>query len=166
MQREKSALSGIFEIRKKEKGEKKMAIMTTENDGSEIISTNYFETEKGFVYLSINAGAFRLLVPDAFVADIKDMATATEVIITRGPWHEKGVMDAIEILFEDHTDDPYSIHLLSAQVDRMPTTWDRDRPGQPPRWKFHAYTKEGKVLELPCRYRLAKSLPCLKKWAA
>ncbi|MDX9788933.1 MAG: hypothetical protein RBT11_19320 [Desulfobacterales bacterium] len=41
-----------------------MNLIQISNDGPEILSTNYWETEhakKGFLYMSINAGAFRLL---------------------------------------------------------------------------------------------------------
>ena len=43
-----------------------MDLITIENNGPGILSTNYWGTphaEKGYCYLSINAGAFRLLGP-------------------------------------------------------------------------------------------------------
>lgn len=138
-----------------------------QNNGQEIISTNYFDTthaQRGYFYLSSNAGAFRLLVPDGQIPVIEECKTATEVIISRGPWPEQGRQDAIEILFEDRSDSPYAIHLSSEQVDRLPLDQDQDIRGQPPRWRFAAWARAGKALELPCRYRRVKEIPCLRKW--
>lgn len=138
-----------------------------QNDGPEIVSTNYWASEhaaRGLFYMSINAGVFRLLVPDAQVQEIGECTTAREVIISRGPWPQAGKSDALEILFEDDSESPYVIHLTSEQVDRMPLNTDQDHKGQQPRWKFSAWTRNVKVLELPCRYRVIKKLPYLKRW--
>lgn len=144
-----------------------MNLITIENNEAEIISTNYWQTEhaiRGLLYLSINAGTLRLLLPEQWTADISDMKTAKVVIISRGPWPAQGKSDALELLFEDETDSPYMMHISAEQVDRMPRDTDRDRHGQPPRWKFSAWTQAGKVFELPCRYRLVKYLPWMKAW--
>lgn len=142
-------------------------LIEIQNDGPKIIFTNYWQTEhstRGLFYLSINAGAFRLLVPDAQIQESGEWMSAKEVIISRGPWPAQGKSDAIEILFEDYSESPYVIHLTSEQVDRMPLDTDRDRKDNPPRWKFSAWTQEGKILELPCRYRTVKQIPFLKSW--
>lgn len=73
-----------------------------------------------------------------------------------------GKLDALEILFEDESDNPYCLHITSDQIDRMPLDSDRDRQGQPPRWTFSAHTSEGEQLTLPCRYRIVKRIPYLK----
>ena len=135
------------------------------NNGAEVTSTNYYDTEHaehGYFYLSINAGVFRLLVPDSQIGEIEEWRTAREVIVSRGPWPYEGKVDAIEVLFDDDTDTPYALQLSTEQMERMPFDADRDRGGQPPRWKFTAWTRAGKALELPCRYRLVKRIPCLK----
>lgn len=139
-----------------------------ENNGAEIIRTNYWSSEhaaRGLFYLSINAGAFRLLVPDTWVQETGEWMSAKEVIISRGPWPAQGKSDAIEIIFEDYSESPYVVHIVSEQIDRMPLDTDRDRKGNPPRWKFTAWTRKGKILELPCRYRIVKKLPFLKSWS-
>jgi hypothetical protein len=84
------------------------------------------------------------------------------VIVSRGPWPEKNLPDAIEVLFDDGTDAPYALQMSLELVDRMLSDSDRDRQGQPPRWKFAAWTRDGIQLELPCRYRLVKRIPWLK----
>ena len=142
-------------------------IITIANDGPDIVFTDYWATEQaahGAVYFSINAGTFRLLVPPAFAGEIEEWRLAHEVIVSRGPWPDQGRADALEILFWDDTSSPYAIHIGAGQTDRLPPDTDRDRRDQPPRWKFSAWTQEGKALELPCRYRVVKRIPWLKKF--
>jgi len=93
------------------------------------------------------------------------MATAREVIISRAAWPDMGKHDALEVMFEDDTDNPFVLHLVSEQADHMPLDSDRDRPGQPPRWKFAAWTQDDKKLELPCRYRKVNKIPYMKPWS-
>ncbi len=142
--------------------------ISIENDGPNIIRTNYFETANartGFVYLSINAGAFRLLVPDEKApAVIGEVHNATEVIVTRGPWPEHGRSDGLEIMFEDGTDNPYALHLGTESIDRLPADTDRDRKDSPPRWRLTIWTSKEKIADFPCRYRLAKRIPWMKAW--
>lgn len=141
--------------------------IVVENDGPELLSTNYFETEyarKGYVYLSINAGCFRLLMRTGTGIPLDEIKTGEVVIVTRGTWPETGRVDALELLFDDHSDNPFAMHIVPEQVDRMPLDADRDRKGQAPRWTFAVYTENGKVYEAPARYRKAKRLPCMKGW--
>ena len=58
------------------------------NQGQAILSTNYWDSDHakaGYFYLSWNAGAGRLLVPDSQKATLREMKGAREVIISRGP---------------------------------------------------------------------------------
>ncbi len=138
-----------------------------ENDGAEMVSTNYFETEharSGYVFLSVNAGCFRLLVRTGTGIPLDDIKTGEVVLVTRGAWPAAGRCDALELLFEDYSDSPFILNIVLEQVDRMPQDKDRDRKGQPPRWTFAVYTEEGKVYEAPARYRKVKKLPCMKGW--
>lgn len=133
-----------------------------ENNGPDIISTNYWDSEhasKGLFYLSINAGAFRLLVPDAALHVIPEMLTGREAIVSRGPWNAHGGREAIEILFEDGTDAPYSVCLLTEQCDRLPAPRDRNKS-----FLLSIWTKHGKAGEMTARYREVKRLPWLKPW--
>ncbi len=82
-------------------------ILAVENDGQEIRATNYFESEyarRGAFYLSVNAGAFRLLVPPAHESAIEEFRTAKEVVVSRGAWPAQRRKDALEILFDDTTE--------------------------------------------------------------
>lgn len=142
-------------------------IIQIQNNETEIVSTNYWQTEnaqRGLFYLSINAGTFRLLVPSIQESAIAEMATAKEVIISRGPWPDHGKYDALEILFEDNSDSPFVIQILPEQADRLPLDSDRDKQGQPPRWIFSIWTQDGKKLARPARYRLVKKIPWMKPW--
>ena len=120
-----------------------MDLISVHNDGPDIVETDYWATPnaaQGYFYLSINAGAFRLLVPEAHTAALRDWASAREVIISRGPWREGGKGDAIEILIEDGSDSPYVIHMGTDQTDRLPLDADRDLADQPARWIFTAWS--------------------------
>lgn len=146
-----------------------MTLLKIENNGPELVDTNYWITEhaeKGFVYLSANAGCFRLLVPESSGISIPDMQNGAQyVILSRGPWTQHGNLDALEILFEDHSDNPLAIHILRDQADLLPTDTEIDQHGQSQRWTIAVYTKNGKQLELPVRYRTVKNIPYLKEWS-
>lgn len=138
-----------------------------ENDGPELLSTNYWESEhagKGFVHVTINAGCLRLLVPKGKGISIDEMRTAEVVLITRGPWKEQGKHDGLEVLFEDNSNSPYCLHLAPEQVALFPKDSDRDRPGQEPKWTFAVYNEDGKQFECKARFRKAKAIPYMKAW--
>jgi hypothetical protein len=141
--------------------------ITIENDGARVARTNFWETDAaraGKVYLSFNAGAARLLVPHSREADVADMRTAREVVISRGPWKAMRIPDAYEVLFDDGTQYPYALHLGPGSWDRllpksehgrdlMLTVWTEGADGEPVlTWEFLA------------RYRLVSRLPWLKPW--
>lgn len=137
-------------------------MLTIKNNGPEIEETNYFTSEyayRGIVYLSINSGAFRLLVPESAEHYLVEMRTGKEVIVSRGPWPEKGKTEAIELVFEDHSSTPFSLHFGSEQIDRLPDDSDRGKE-----FVFSVWTMTGKKLELPGKYRKVKRIPWLKPW--
>jgi hypothetical protein len=134
------------------------------NDGPRILDTDYWTTPhaaRGACYLSINAGAFRLLVPPALASAIGEMVTAKTVVVSRGPWPEQHKDEAIEVLFDDGTSSPYAIHIGAEQVDRLPL--DTDASG---RWRCSVWTVEAgatmQKLERPAVYRRSKRLPDLR----
>lgn len=139
-----------------------MGIIKIENNGREITQTNYFQTENalnGYFYLSVNRGAFRLLVPRSQETAVPEFQTAKEIIISRGNFQGR---DALEILFDDETDNPFSIHIVSAQIDRMPAANDAGWS-----YTFSAWTSVGgenvkKIFEQDCFYRVVKNLPFLE----
>lgn len=122
-----------------------------ENDAQAIASTNFYDTEvaaDGKFYLSWNSGAGRLLVPDNQKPCLREMKTASHVVVSSGPWAEEGGRPALELLFEDRSDAPFVLTLSQEQSDRhLPAC---DQAGQ---FFIAVWTRGGMKLRLPARYR-------------
>lgn len=132
------------------------------NDGPVVSRTDFFDSEyaaKGALYLSWNAGAARVLVPDNRQGWLNEMATAREVIISRGPWPAKGASDALELLFDDGTDSPFAVRIGVDQTDRLIPD-QRIETGL----EVLVITRAGVVLRLPGRYRRVAQVPCMQAW--
>jgi hypothetical protein len=132
------------------------------NKGKEILETNYWDSEyaqEGIYYLSWNAGAARLLVPDSKKSDINEMKSAKYVIISRGTWLEHKKNDALELLFEDNSESPFCLFLSPEQTDRLLP--DTDEGGN---FVTTVWTRDGQKLELQGKYRKVESIPCLQPW--
>lgn len=129
------------------------------NNGKDLLGTNYWDTpqaQKGFFYLSWNAGAARLLVPNSVENQINEMKTARYVVISRGKWNGR---DALELMFEDGSDSPYCLHLLTEQCDRLLPKTDQGSG-----FSVDIWTKDGKQESFNGKYRTVKELPCLDAW--
>lgn len=137
-------------------------MIVIKNAGQAIVSTNYWQAEHaaaGLFYLSWNAGAGRLLVPDVAIAELQEMRGADLVIVSSGLWAAQGGRPAIELLWEDGSDNPYCIHLVEEQTDRkIPET---DQGG---RMVIAAWTRQGMAAEWPAKYRRVSALHCLDPW--
>lgn len=135
-----------------------MALLRIESRGPEIVSSNFWDThgaKMGAMFLSYNAGAARLLLPDLFSQLVQQMKTGEYVIISSDP------LDMTELLFEDHSEEPFSIQLGPMQVDRVLPESDTGREDL----RFLVYTRNSVLaLELPAKYRNVEKLPCLKPW--
>lgn len=134
------------------------------NQGQAITSTNYWDTaaaKAGYLYLSWNAGAGRLLVPDSQKALLREMNGAKEVIISRGPWTDQGGRDALELLWEDGSDAPFVVHLVTEQTDRLIPEYQQGGG-----FVIAAWTRWGMKGSWPGRYRTVAQVPCLKPWEA
>ncbi|MDD2162542.1 hypothetical protein N1078_18440 [Pseudomonas sp. MIL19] len=136
-------------------------VITIANDGPLISETNYWATQyshSGYAYLTWNSGTARLLVPENLKPALRDMSTAKHVIISRGPHVISGGRDAIEILFEDFSDAPYSLMLGIEQTDRMPSERIiKDFP-------LTIWTREGLKQSHRGKFRQVNRLPCLSSW--
>jgi len=131
------------------------------NDGASIQETNYFDMDaakEGILFFSVNGGCIRLLIPDSQNGLITEIKTGNEVILSRGNLDTaNGPASGIEILFDDHTDNPFSITVSLEQFDMVPEPDDR--------WQFAAYTRAGAVWQCDrCMVRMVDTLPCLKPW--
>lgn len=137
-------------------------MLTIGNKGQAIADTNYWGSEhasKGLVFLSWNAGAGRLLIPDCQKPMLREMRSAKHVIVSRGPWTEQGGREALELLFEDGSESPFCIHMLEEQCDRrLPST---EQGGG---FYIAVWTRGGMKLRLPGKYREVKQIPCMLPW--
>jgi hypothetical protein len=141
-------------------------LLRIDNDGPRILATNHWGSaveRAGKFSVSLNAGAFRLLVPASHEHIVSEMATGVGVAVRRGPWRALRLADAFEILFDDGTPDPFVLPLTPESFGRLPapgdvagrlvfSVWTRPRGGDRPRL----------ALERPCRYRLSKRPPDLR----
>jgi hypothetical protein len=132
-----------------------------ESAGENLISSDYWQSEeakKGFFVLSINAGAFRLMVPENQEHLISEFKTGKYCIVSKGGSAVSGHPYMIELLFEDHTDAPYHLILSPRQVDRNPLNSDAGK-----KYKMSVWTKGcKKVMEMDAYYRVVDVIPCLK----
>lgn len=137
-----------------------------ENDGPDIKRTNYWGSaydRAGKYFCSCNAGTVRILIPHSSTRVIDEWLLTDYVILSRGPWPAKEVAEAVELLFEDHTNNSYVLTLTSESFDVLPA---QPEPGRS--WTFSAWIwKEQvprKVLERPIRWRRVKQIPDLSVW--
>jgi len=124
-------------------------ILFIKNDGKEIVETNYFsmpQSKAGKFFVSLNAGAFRLLVPDQHTAVLKrELALAASVrIVHRG--------EVASIILDDGTPDPYTIETTMNAFDRRPAAMDSGKQFTFTAWVDAGDSKVAKVAELPCMY--------------
>lgn len=141
---------------------------TVRNDGEQLVGTNYFDTppaKAGYPFVSINAAAFRVLVPPSCEAWIDEMRRSEYLIATQGLWRPspgESPREAIELLFEDQSDSPFVMYVVAEQVDRMPSRRDSGRAD------LHAlvYTAGPTLaLRMPARFRTHASLPYCRPWS-
>jgi len=126
------------------------------NVGQAIKKSNYWTSElamNGYFFLSINAGAARLMLPPSKELSILDMLNgARHVVISRGFNNGR---EALEIMFEDGSKSPYALYMTLETVDRMFADSDNE-------FVFSVWTKAGWVADLPGHYRIVPNIPCLK----
>lgn len=138
-------------------------MITIGNKGQAVTHTNYWDSdfaEAGMLFLTWNAGAARLLVPDSMKSSIREMKTAKYVIISSGPLYCRGGVDALELLFEDGSDTPLAITMSAEMSDRKLTDRRIDAG-----LNFTVWTRSGMKLMLPGKYRVVDQVPCLRKWS-
>ncbi|EOV9687702.1 hypothetical protein ACN5L4_003688 [Cronobacter turicensis] len=131
------------------------------NEGQAIKHTDYWQSEQaraGYLFLSWNAGAARLLVPDAAKPLMKEMRGAQYVIISKGELDGRA---ALELLFEDGSDAPFVVHMLLDQSDRLLP--EAEQGGN---FVVTVWTRGGSHLRYPGKYRVVGTLPDLSPWQA
>lgn len=134
------------------------------NHGQLIVATNYWDSpmeEAGKMLVSPNAGAIRILVPRAVRRIIQEMRGAEYTILSRGPWPDEGLDDAVEILFEDHSDSPFALHLSPESFVMLPAEPPADQGWLVTVWDVKR-GKPHKCLERRCHWRRAPKIPWMK----
>ena len=133
------------------------------NEGGELVSTNYWNSamaKAGLLYLSWNAGVARILLPDNCKKMQREIKTGKYCIISQGPQIERNrSASTIELLFEDHTDSPFSVQMGAGQVDRRV---DCTKPQDG--FNVTVWSRNGKQHSMPGKLRKATQLPCLLPW--
>lgn len=137
------------------------------NDERLITETNFWETEpanKGFFYLSLNAGTARLLIPNSMKGHIADMKKGSKYVVLSflqkakwQPWQP-----VVEWMVEDGSQSPWNCHLSLNQLDRFPLEDDVGKEKKAAVWEC----KNGKPhlsFELPCYVQIVPEIPWLKK---
>lgn len=142
-------------------------LITNEHDL--ITHTNYWQTrwnQAGKFFLSINAGAFRLLVPNQHLGVLRDMRQARLCVISSGPIRGEALRPmGLEILFDDDTQAPFMLLIEQRCCDRMPPASEHGRRAELTVWA-HLVGSRGRLeLRRPCVYRVSHSLPDLRPWA-
>ncbi len=143
-------------------------MLRIENHGPLIVATNYWETEMeraGKIYCSVNSGAIRVLVPRSQRSVIQEMRTGKHAVLSRGPWPAMGLSEAVEIMWDDGSADPFAIHLSPESFDLLPAEPPADQDWVVSTWDL----KKGrphKAVERKCYWRLVDRLPYLKPWMA
>lgn len=82
---------------------------------------------------------------------------AEYVIISKGTLHGR---DALELVFEDGSDAPFVIHMLSEQCDRLLT--ENNQGGG---FVVTVWTRGGNQLRYPGKYRVVENLPDVSPWS-
>lgn len=110
-----------------------------------------------------NAGTVRLLVPRDHEQELlRETWRAKMVIVSRGHWAEaKGV--GVELLFEDDSQDPYSLHIPAALCVPLIAESDHGREVPVALWTYRR-GKPHLAREYPGKFRVVDVIPCLKKW--
>jgi len=123
--------------------------MIVGNDGPLLRSTSYWglpAAKAGFLYGSWNAGSLRVLVPRSIEGWLAEMRTGKEALLSVG---REANRDVLVVIFDDGSEEPYSIAIDMAQTDWRAPPSDR-APGRTVR--VLVYTEAGLQLDLPGRW--------------
>lgn len=138
------------------------AMFELSNNGPELDQTNYWDSpfaKDGRHFLTWNAGVARVLIPDCRMNDLPDMAAAKEVIVSQGPWRERGGQIGWELLFDDRSNAPFCLHLSQDQTDAVSAEVEHGAA-----FKIAIWSRNGKQLQLSARFRRVTAIPYLEPW--
>ena len=92
-----------------------------------------------------------------YLQQCREMRGAEYVIISKGALHGR---DALELVFEDGSDAPFVIHMLSEQCDRL-----LPENNQGGGFVVTVRTRGGNQLRYPGKYRVVENLPDVSPWS-
>nr|MDO8087989.1 hypothetical protein [Candidatus Sigynarchaeum springense] len=125
-------------------------LLNVTNKGQDIASTNFFKlpyNNAGKFLISLNAGAFRLLIPDPLAVELRpELAKVSRVQI-----EQRG--ETASIILDDGSDNPYTIQTSMNAFDRRPAASDSGREFVFSAW-IHGNGENDaiKIFQAPCVY--------------
>jgi len=138
-------------------------LLQIRNDGPKIVECNFWGLPNvGKFFVSVNAAAFRILLPSSLEVYVSEMATAHEVAISRGPWPDANRDDAFEFMFDDDSQSPFVLHAVPESLDRLPAKADEGRGDLACLAYIRREEKPVEVLALTAGYRWVPRLQWMK----
>ena len=132
------------------------------NNGPEIVTTNFCESfygRNGLLFVSRNAGTFRLLVPPQLQSAIPEMRRgAKHVVLSLGQMFGRQM---VEWMVEDGSNTPFAIHLETLACDILFGPDEIGKQWRASVWDFRN-GKPHKCFERPAYCRIVPHLPWLK----
>jgi hypothetical protein len=150
-----------YSIEGKVRESEKMNLISIQFAGKDVIETDFFNSSynlEGLFYMAYNEKCFQLLIPSLHLDKINEMKTGKYAVITIGKDRLIG-KEMIEIMFEDFTDSPYSIHISQEQMPvRIGGNFNKLK------FELRGYCETGKVFEMDVYVRsgIPYQLPFLK----
>jgi len=98
-----------------------------QNDGQRIVSTTFWQTEqakRGFMFVSGNAGVYRLLIPDPTIPQVAEWMQADRVRLEGIDPYGYGW---VHLLFDDDSDQPCFLTIRPVQCVPLPGAQDLGR---------------------------------------
>ncbi|WP_210165053.1 hypothetical protein [Methylosinus sp. PW1] len=134
------------------------------NMGQKLVDTSYWASEHalmGFVYISVNAGAARLLLPRVQESHLPDIGSANEVVISFASRFDPRKDPSIEIMFDDGSANPFCLFISRDQCDCWASlSAAKSIP-------FSVVTQgNGEVFACEAKVRKVRRIPCLLPWNA
>lgn len=143
-----------------------MPIIEIANHGPLILSSTYWGSgyeAAGKIFCSPNAGSIRILVPRTRREIIAECRKVEYVILSRGPWPAMALAEGIEILFEDHSESPFSIQLTPESFALLPAKPPAEQEWILALWDLKK-NRPHKAVERKCYWRRVPKIPWLKPW--
>jgi len=139
------------------------SILYIENNGPEIQASNFWDSDlgqSGGLYISVNEGYIRLLVPDCHRKHIDDMRVGAKHMVLsmlpRDAWAPRKF--CIELLVEDGGQTPWSCQLSEGQIDRSAIPEDAGKQWRGTVWG-RKDGKPHKYFERPAFVQIVPRIP-------